>query len=143
MQSDTCDYNRLLLYAKGHYIRGTNVIADVKKILAERCLVCPNQLSNEGVWHMCHHALLKYCYEHIDCFLAELFKPRWTAVQPLVWFDNNCPLERAVHLVLTHLARVRVRDDNHVFLELGQPDPKILPLKDPERWAKEDSQKSK
>jgi len=131
VEKKTCDYNHLLLYAKSHYERG-DVIQDVKTILAERCgLKSAENVSNEDVWAMSHHALLKYCRDHIDHFLRELFKPRYGEEDyaDFRWFSDSCPLSRAVSLVLTHLARVKVVDDNgNTILELGSPDPSILPL---------------
>ena len=125
-----CDYNHLILYAKKHYKRG-DVIQDVRVILAERCGLEVEQVSDDDVWQMAHYALLKYSYKYIDQFLRELFKPMpdENDYGPLVWFSDTCPLVRAVRLVLIYLARVKVLDKDHnKILELGNPDPAILPL---------------
>ena len=123
-----CDYNHLLLYAKNHYKRNKDVIADVKVILAHRCGLERGKVSDEDTWAMCCHALLTYDHEHVDRFLGELFKPMFDEHgQPFKWFSNTCPLSRAVKLVLIHLSRVRVLDaDGNRILELGDPDPAIL-----------------
>jgi len=127
----TCDYNHLILYAKGHYERN-NVLGDVKVILAERCgLQSASHVSDEDMWMMVHHALLEYAGQYIHHYLRELFKPLHGEEDfgPLVWFTRNCPLERAVRLALIHLMRIKVLDDEgNQILKLGSPDPAILPL---------------
>ncbi len=128
----TCDYNHLLLYAKNHYERSGDVVQDVKAIVAERCLVDIKHTSDEDVWHVCSHALLEYSHQHVDQFFNELFKPLHGEEDYHVakWFSYNCPLSRAINLVLIQLAHIAVLDDDgNKILELGDPDPAILPLR--------------
>jgi hypothetical protein len=131
---EVCDYNHLLLYAKDHYQRSSDVIADVKTILLHRIGHAGINMSDELMWDMLKDALLEYDHHRIYQFLSELFRPMAdeTGYSLLTQSADSCPLVRAVRLVLRHLAMVRVEDHNGVkFLELGDPDPGVLPLKAP------------
>ena len=123
------DFNHLILYAKYWYQRG-NVIEDVKKILAERCAI--DQVSDSDMWSMMVMALIAYVPEHrLDDYLTKLFVPRQDEKTGLfVWFTDICPLERAVKNVLSELCFLSVQDDEgEILLNLGKPNPKILPLR--------------
>jgi len=135
-ETKTCDYNHLLLYAKDHYEKG-DVIEDVKTILAERCgLQSAKHVSDENMWHMVNHAFLKYCFTDVERFMRELFKPMpdEDGYNVFQFFTDNCPLRRAVRLALLYLARVKVlNEDGARILELGRPDPNVLPLRNKEK----------
>ena len=125
--TDIADYNHLILYAKGWYQKG-DVIKDVKVILGKRCMIDP--VSDEDMWAMIVGALTKYANpREMERYLTELFHPRPDEKTGTVWFTDTCPLERAVKQVLTILGQLMVfTDARTVILNLGKPDPKILPL---------------
>ena len=133
---EIADFNHLILYSKNWYQRG-NVIEDVKKILGERCALL-DSVSDENMWIMLVEALLAYMPDYTRSyamheFLRNIFMPRADENgKSLTWFEPNCPLERAVKQVLTILGKLMVfTDARTVILNLGKPDPKILPLVDP------------
>ena len=127
---EPCDYNHLILYAKGWYKHG-NVIEDVRKILANRACMEPEYVSDADVWGCCLSALLKYSNSRqIELFLSELFKPNHDEGKPFTWFEPNCPLDRAVKRILVVLMQLTVRGQGEQELNLGEPNPSILPLRD-------------
>ena len=87
------------------------------------------------MWIMLVEALLAYMPDYTRSyamheFLRNIFMPRADENgKSLTWFEPNCPLERAVKMVLTELSEIRVLDEQGKrILNLGDPDPKILPL---------------
>lgn len=147
-----CDYNHLILYAKGHYERG-NLLEDMRKIVAERCALLEEHVSTSDIWHICAAALMKHCDKHVqERVFTALFEPR---VEETLGFASGpktvpsivCPLERAVRNVLSELCHLVVRElkleagakpmservdsDYEIMLELGRPDPNVLPLNKP------------
>lgn len=129
---EIADFNHLILYSKNWYQRG-NVIEDVKKILGERCAI--DSVSDENMWIMLVEALLTYMPDYtrsraMQEFLSKLFHPRADeSGKALTWFEPNCPLERAVKMILTELSGIQVLDEQGKrILNLGEADPKILPL---------------
>ena len=136
------DYNHLILYAKGWYHKG-NVIEDVKKILGERCAI--DRVSDENMWGMVASALIMYAKpQELERYIVALFNPIYgesrhddmTGV--FVWFTDTCPLERAIRKALSVLGQLRViGEDKNVILNLGEPNPKILPLSNPKKSCKQ------
>ena len=125
----TCDYNHLLLYAKGWYQRG-DIIEDVKKILGHRCGIDPKHMPNRDVWEQLVSAFLEYCDDECDIgsLLLEMFKPLAGEGEPLSFWSDLSTFERMTHLILMRLGNIKVMGDGEMTLYLGEPDPKILPL---------------
>jgi hypothetical protein len=134
----TCDYNHLILYAKGHYKR-TDLLADLKLIVAERCALDPEHVSNNDVWQVVSSALIEHASKRqMEEYLGRLFqKGIWDYNRESVIsfaHDDDCPIRRALGMVTGILAHLPVLDkDGNVILELGQPDPKVLPLKEKDK----------
>lgn len=125
-----CDYNHLILYAKGWYQRGDDVVKDVKKILGHRCAIDPEYISNRDVWEQLVDVFLKYCKSEygIRCLLLDVFKPQAKEQGPLVFWTNTASFEGVIHLILDHLVDITVMEAGVEILHLGEPDPDILPL---------------
>jgi len=128
---EVCDYSHLILYAKGYYKRG-DVLEDVKKILGHRCAIDAEHLSNMDVWGNCVHAFIKYCNTEHDVgeLLVALFKPLPNEPGHGVfdfWSDSS-NIHRAIHAILVPLMRLKVFENGQQILELGKPNPTILPL---------------
>ena len=127
------DFNHLILYAKEWYKRSPNVIVDIKKIMAHRCAMEVEHISEDDVWQCCVMALAKYANPNqIHRYLGELFIPRFNEnSKDFKFFEPNCPLERAIQNILTVLQRlICVDDSKNIILNLGHPDSNILPLVD-------------
>jgi len=134
----TCDYNHLLLYAKGWYQRGS-IIEDVRKILGHRCAIDPQHISNRDVWEQLVSAFLEYCDDECEIgkLLLEMFKPLAGEGKPLLFWSDLSTFERMTHLILMRLGNVKVMDaESKTTLYLGEPDPKILPLSKDAKKAK-------
>ena len=125
-----CDYNHLILYAKGWYQRSSDVIGDVKKILGHRCAIDSEHMSNRDVWEQLVDVFLQYCKSEYDIrwLLLDIFKPQANEKGPLVFWTNTASFERVIHLILGHLGNVTVIEAGLEILHLGEPDPNILPL---------------
>ena len=125
---ELADFRHLILYAKGHYER-VDLMNDLDRIFSERCAI--NGMSRQDIWMLCGHALEMYAKKHDrEEFLREMFKPMMGVEENALgqWFDESCPLERAIRLVLRVLQRLTVVEAGEVVLNLGDPDPTILPL---------------
>lgn len=129
MENDSekeCDFNHLLLYAKSWYKRSDDVVEDIRKIMAHRAGMETKFVSDGTLWGLMIHAFLKYVEPRdIERLMEDLFKG------PGCGFDPVCPLSRAVESMLGKLSIVLVKkDDGTVLLNLGEPDPAVLPLDD-------------
>lgn len=133
---ETCDFNHLILYAKNWYDRSDSVLEDVRKIMAHRCGMYPEHMSDHDVWQCCAMALTMHVEpRHVERFLAEMFKPRFEEKNSFAWIEPNCPLERAIKNVLMLLQELRVNNDKgEEILKLGEPDAAVLPFTQREKW---------
>ena len=133
-----CDYDHLLLYAKGWYQRG-NVIEDVKKILGHRCGIDPKHMPNRDVWEQLVSAFLEYCDDECEIggLLLEMFRPLAGEGEPLSFWSDLSTFERMIHLILMRLGNVKIIGaEGKAILCLGEPDPNILPLSENAKKAK-------
>lgn len=124
-----CDFNHLILYAKNWYKRSDNMLDDVRKIMAHRCAMDVKYMSDHDVWQCCVNALVEHATPNeMERFLGVLFQPDWEKDKPLSFFEPVCSLKQAVRKILSILNFLMVVDGGKVVLELGKPDPAILPL---------------
>ena len=121
---EVCDFNHLLLYAKSWYVRSDNEFEDVRKIMAHRAGMEPKFISDGTLWGLMIHAFLMYAEPRdIERFMQDMFKGS------LCGFDPSCSLDRAVGIVVGMLSVVKCKEkDGIVLLNLGEPDPAVLPL---------------
>lgn len=124
----------IILYSKGWYTRSANVVDDMRVLVAERCGLEREHVSDADLWHVLVGCLERHCDRRdMQDILDELFRKgvhEATRDNPLMYgrFDPSCPVARAVYLVLRSLGRIRVLVDGVAKVELGEPDPSILPL---------------
>jgi len=126
-----CDYNHLILYAKGWYER-QNVVEDVRKILAARYLLKLKYMRDRDVWACVVRALEKHCPQSMGRVMSKLFESAFgEEPHPLCPESTDvCPLSRAIGYVLTELSILPVKDNaGKSIIDLGDPDPNVLPLK--------------
>ena len=139
-----CDYNHLLLYAKGHYEHSSDKINDVKTILGHRCgFTEPSYMSDRDMWQVLVNCLLMYADKpRLREFLDDIFKPDYHENNCYVFFSPECPLVRAVNNVLWVLQQLEVFDDKgQIILNIGKADKNILPLsKNLKRKMKEEAE---
>lgn len=134
------DYNHVILYAKGWY-QHNNIIEDLKSIFAKRSSLAVENMSDGNVWENMVRVLMKYADSHqVSTVLDELFKPIADECpgMALKFFEDTCPLKRAIRRIMTVLAQLPVEDnEGNLTINLGRPDPNILSLGDEdalERW---------
>ena len=120
-KSEVCDYNHLIMYAKNWYKRG-NEVEDVRRILAKRC--GRDTISDSLMWNSIVQAFTEYAKPwDVQDFMEKMFK------SSLCNFDPSCSLERAVGIIIVHLAGLEViGEDEKVLLNLGKPDANVLPV---------------
>lgn len=127
---EICDFNHIILYAKGWYKR-TDFLDDVHKILAHRCGTKEEYMSDEDVWALIVHASEKYLseYERVEVmtrmFSGSHVDDNVTVSDFLVWQGQTSWL-RPAKMIVGKLSCVEVKG----VLNLGTPDSKILPLCD-------------
>jgi hypothetical protein len=107
------DRRHLYLYAKGHYIQ-SDIIQDLKTIVAKMCMMYPEHVEKTDIIHW----LLKEVYQHIKTE-EDFFK--FFSLTYYSW-GNKIDIIRNS---LSFLRFIRVKD---IDIELGQPDPSVLPL---------------
>ena len=122
----TCDYNHLILYAKGWYEKGDRV-EDVRRILAIRAGL--DTVRDEDVWLCVVHALEKHCPDKLGNIMTQLFKPLPKVGAAFRFNASPCSLSRALYYSLSELMKLAVKDkEGNIVLELGEPDEEILPF---------------
>jgi hypothetical protein len=123
------DFSHLILYAKGWYKR-EDVLDDVKRILAHRCGLDPDRMSNDDVWRLCVEALNQHATPNdVVNVLSELFHPLYDEGIGFIWFDPNCTLVRAIRRILLVLQGLAIFTDGKTLIQLEEPNEAILPLK--------------
>lgn len=136
---ETCDYNHLFLYAKSHYEVSQDIVDDVRTILAHRAAVdkksisdgaildCLLEVSNE---HKLSHKILKKIFINCQvlngCFSCMSLTRHGLTPYP------NADLLYYVECVLVEMANIRVMNGKTQILDLGKPDPAVLPLRNKE-----------
>tara|TARA_R110000824_G_scaffold379016_2_gene570828 strand:- start:4154 stop:4573 length:420 start_codon:yes stop_codon:yes gene_type:complete len=128
MDKKITSYSHFIVYAKGWYERGDNIIDDMKKLVSERCALDIQYVNDSDVWSVLVDAL----FEHVNpqrnkWVLAGLFSPHCSDPDFLKGWTNECPLERAVKKILSELMTLEIKGAN---FKLEDPDPFILPVSD-------------
>ena len=127
---EICDFNHLILYAKGWYKR-TDFLKDVRKILAHRCGTEKKYMSNQDIWALLVHASEKYLseYERIEV-MSRMFSGSHVddnaKVCNFLKWQGQTSWIRPAKMIVGKLSCLEVKN----VLNLGRPDPKILPLHD-------------
>jgi hypothetical protein len=130
----TKDFDRhFYLYAKYHYRRSFNRMADLRVMWAKRCALPIDIVEDEFI---VEH-LLSMVYKHLDTerkFL-ELFKYASPDQCWKVGYHTTKLLynytEALAHACLSILGDTRVlSDDGIILMQLGEADPDVLPLSD-------------
>ena len=126
------DYRHIYLYAKGHYKR-TDVIEDLRKILAERNALEPEDVAKFVILNV----VSKLAFNEIknDDRFQKLIEEFFTYVPDTDGktrlYSEDTTLIHVINRMLAILANVSVLDNNkNLILNLGNPDFKILPKKD-------------
>jgi len=125
-----------ILYAKHHYVEG-DLMEDLKHITGDYCMIFPEQMDNCDIYQVVLGVFLDIIpHDRLNYYLQDMFKPRFEEGKGFAYFDDNCPIERAIKNMISALGQLPIIDaDGNKLLELGVPDPEILPLKNPEKWA--------
>jgi hypothetical protein len=131
MSSDSdeklADYNHVLLYAKLHYKRSDNIKRDLSIILQHRsCLTEPDE---SWVWGCMIDCLFKYVPAHTierELF-SNMFREEYGYGRP----SEVTSMNNVLGIMLNLMSRLSVKDGDGNWLpglNLGEPDPNILPL---------------
>lgn len=144
------------LYAKGHYEKSGDLYADLQKIHGEWCGCEPERIRK---WHI-HQKLIELAFRTIQSagnpfqqfnqWISDIapenrwkvnsFDKSWTTIpmeeREKIEIENYWTA--VTKKCLSLLYSVRVRDDRgKIILNLGKPDPAILPLKTNENSTEE------
>lgn len=122
------------LYAKGHYKTG-DLLEDCKKILGEWCGVDPQYIRAEDVVGHLIQGVYPFIFNSNPDVGIMRFRefiknasPDWNIFRlspnPAPYVYWKAMLETS----LSVLALVQVKEQGTLLLDLGEPDPKILPL---------------
>lgn len=129
------NYRHIYLYAKGHYAQG-NEILDLRVILAKRSNMQPNQIGRRDIFQVVLNAVMESiaagCHEYrYDIMMRNLLEDIWSRGDRL--FSSGRPediSDAVIKSMLSTLMMCRVFSHDGVrLIELGEPDPEILPLK--------------
>lgn len=117
------DYNHILLYAKGHYVRSKSPFNDVRHIIAVRCGLKDESVSREHVYNVLLSLLLKYSSSNDSTVITLLDT---FGIRKL--FPNDITTDdTAVDKLLSPLSITSVYNKaGDVILNVGEPDTKIL-----------------
>jgi hypothetical protein len=129
-----CDFNHFILYAKHQYKRSDDIVADVQKIMSERC---GHSVSVSDTWNLCVIAMFKYLPQRdIEDIVHNIFNQNEhddnvkARPERYLFFTGESNIRRGIGMILSKLSVLSVRaiDNQELVLNIGLPDPKILPL---------------
>ena len=111
------DWRHFLLYAKNYY-RKTETISDLLTILSHEMGLDPRSVKLRDVYEILAGLFLKYATgDQKREFLMGMFSER-----------DSVKIGDVVLQLLRVLSVMRVRDGEIVLIDLGEPDPSVLPL---------------
>lgn len=121
-------YRHFYLYAKGKYQTRANILDDLRIIQADYCGLFPDSVSDRDIIGMLSR--ISYPHIHEGNFEDLIFRITGNAFHIMYDFDDRTPTEKAALAFLSILMFVPVyNDEKEMLLNLGAPDPDILPLK--------------
>jgi hypothetical protein len=129
------DFNHLILYSKGWY-KHTDFLEDVRIIMAERCGLGKEHMSNSDIWNLLVHISEKYLRQHERTeIFTSMFSASWIDEPSTGMFckwQGQTSWIRPAKMIVSKLQNLTVKD----VLNIGKPDPKILPVIDDmeEKW---------
>ncbi len=107
------DRRHLYLYAKGHYEKN-DIVKDLRVIVAKMCMMYPEHVVEGDIAHW----LLEEVYKHIKT------KDDFFRFFSLTYYSWGNKID-IIRNSLSFLKFIKVKD---IDIELGQPDPHVLPL---------------
>jgi hypothetical protein len=128
-------YRHFYLYAKGHYKKSDNLIADMRALMKD---YTGNSLSDnqvvEGVITILREEIIQHMSSYDFSNLLIRICDSWRYPDPPKDFISTKELypligTRIIYEYLCILVRVPVVDENQAFMNLGEADPTILPTK--------------
>ena len=111
------EWRHFLLYAKNCY-RKTETISDLLTILSHEMGLDPKSVKLRDVYEILAGLFLKYATgDQKKDFFIQMFSER-----------DSVKLGDVVLQLLRVVSVLRVRDGETVLIDLGEPDPSVLPL---------------
>ena len=110
-------YRHFYLYAKGHYHIG-DIVEDLKQLVAERCCLNLDMISKKDVICVLTNAVKDFV--KFEKFIDKFFEPSWMGG------EEESVEVRMFQTMLSSIRWVEIKD---IPFELGEADPKILPLR--------------
>ena len=138
---EVCDFNHVLLYAKGHY-KQDNIIDDLKKIYAKRSAINPEDMSLSDVCELSLNALEKYAPNKVSHVIEDLFKNSIRLFYDKKEYSNEFYLTIILQSILSKLRYILIVKNEKIILNLGEPDKNILPLVDHKEEEKQEKMKN-
>ncbi len=116
------DRRHIMLYAKGHYLRSEDLMADMKLLVAERSAMSPENVRDRDIFRtVCDLAIPLLLASgnpkhQIEKLLGNVLKE--------ADIDATLSVSSIISALLSFLAGVKTRE---VIIDLGKPDYSILP----------------
>jgi len=116
----------IFLYAKGHYAH-SDVITDLKILIGRRNALEPKYVSVNDIMTV----LLEITLPHVNKSQMKNFIMDLAPGRKFLFYngDKYSFNESVIHQCLCVLALTKVCDHGNILMDLGDPDPSILPLK--------------
>jgi len=121
--------SQMILYAKGWFEKGDDLIEDLCTIHGDSYLISHNK--NTNVYNIKNYLLIlvqKYCISYrtqLDRFLEELFQ--WEKL------ETSYTIEELSIKIITHclklLSNIQINNDTKVLIKLDEPNFDLLPMK--------------
>jgi len=111
------EWRHLLLYAKNHY-RKTETIFDLKQILSHETGINLENVKLREVYEILAGLFVKYATgDQRKDFFVRLFSEK-----------DSVKIGDVILQFLAALSVQKVRDGDRVLIDIGEPDPSVLPL---------------
>ena len=115
------------LYAKGHYERSNDLIHDLKQIAAAYCGMSPKHYRDKDLIILMGKEVFQYI-KNENVFIDMLDELSPDSNRTLMFLNGEPYMIRLMSQFIKFLNLARIRDGDHVIINLGEADPDILPL---------------
>lgn len=124
-------YPHIWLYAKNWYEQ-TNLMDDLKKIIAFENCCDINNVREINIFEIILHETFPYLREKNDGNLVqwfiECFK-NWESLSISKWYKDSITREDIIRNCLSVLSQVKIKNNNEILIDIGNPNPNVLPLR--------------
>ena len=120
------------LYAKGHYKRSEDLLDDLKHIAAAYCGMSVEQYRDSDLIILLGKEVFQYI-KNENVFIDMLKELHPDSLRSNFFMEGEPYIIRLMAQFLKFLVFAKIRDGDHVIINLGEADPEILPLSESEK----------